>query len=80
MPQTHEHLQILQLLDIRRGIVVLTKCDLAEEDWIDIVEEEVREEVAGTFLEEAPFCRVSAVTGDGHSRSWWRPSSRRWRA
>jgi selenocysteine-specific elongation factor len=65
MPQTHEHLQILRLLDIRRGIVVLTKCDLAEEEWIDIVEEEVREEVAGTFLKDAPFCRVSAVTGDG---------------
>jgi selenocysteine-specific elongation factor len=65
MPQTHEHLQILQLLNIQRGIVVLTKCDLAEEDWIDIVEEETREEVAGTFLQDAPFCRVSAVTGQG---------------
>ncbi len=64
-PQTREHLQILQLLHIQRGIVVLTKCDLAEEDWIDIVEEEVREEVADTFLAEAPFCRVSAVTGAG---------------
>ncbi|MEJ2200286.1 MAG: GTP-binding protein, partial [Desulfuromonadaceae bacterium] len=47
MPQTREHLQILQLLNIRRGIVVLTKCDLAEPDWIDMVEEEIREEVAG---------------------------------
>ncbi|WP_432821670.1 selenocysteine-specific translation elongation factor [Trichloromonas sp.] len=65
MPQTREHLQILQLLDIHRGILVLTKCDLAEEDWIDIVEEEIREEVTGTFLENAPFCRVSSITGDG---------------
>ncbi len=65
MPQTREHLAILQLLGIERGILVLTKCDLAEEDWIDIVEEEVREEVAGTFLENAPCCRVSALTGDG---------------
>jgi selenocysteine-specific elongation factor len=65
MPQTHEHLQILELLEISRGIIVLNKCDLAEEDWIDIVEEEVREEVAGTFLEEAPVCRVSAITKDG---------------
>lgn len=64
-PQTREHLQILQLLQIQRGIVVLTKCDLAEEDWIDIVEEEIREEVSGTFLKEAPFCRVSSVTGEG---------------
>jgi selenocysteine-specific elongation factor len=65
MPQTREHLAILQLLGIERGILVLTKCDLAEADWIDIVEEEVREEVAGTFLETAPCCRVSALTGDG---------------
>ncbi len=67
MPQTREHLQILQLLDIHRGIIVLTKCDLAEEDWIDIVEEEIREEVTGTFLEKAPFCRVSSITGEGIS-------------
>ncbi|MBW6510757.1 MAG: selenocysteine-specific translation elongation factor [Desulfuromonadaceae bacterium] len=65
MPQTREHLQILNLLDIERGIIVLTKCDLAEEDWIDIVEEEVREEVAATFLKGAPLLRVSAITGDG---------------
>jgi selenocysteine-specific elongation factor len=65
MPQTHEHLQILQLLQIPRGIVVLTKCDLAEEDWVDIVEEEIREEVAATFLKNAPFCRVSALEGTG---------------
>ena len=65
MPQTREHLAILRLLGIERGILALTKCDLAEEDWIDIVEEEVREEVAGTFLENAPCCRVSALTGDG---------------
>ena len=65
MPQTHEHLQILELLQISRGIVVLTKCDIAEEDWIDIVEEEVREEVGHTFLKDAPFLRVSSMTGDG---------------
>jgi selenocysteine-specific elongation factor len=65
MPQTREHLQILKLLKIPRGILVLTKCDLAEPDWLDIVEEEIREEVAGTFLAEAPACRVSAVTGAG---------------
>lgn len=65
MPQTREHLQILQLLHIPRGILVLTKCDLAESDWLDIVEEEIREEVAGTFLGEAPACRVSSVTGAG---------------
>ena len=67
MPQTREHLQILRLLRIPRGILVLTKCDLAEADWLDIVEEEIREEVAGTFLAESPVCRVSALTGAGIS-------------
>ncbi len=65
MPQTREHLQILQLLQIPRGILVLTKCDLAEQDWIDIVEEEVRETLIGTFLAGAPCCRVSAIQGEG---------------
>lgn len=65
MPQTREHLQILKLLKIPRGILVLTKCDLAEPDWLDIVEEEIREEVTGTFLAEAPACRVSSITGAG---------------
>ncbi len=60
MPQTREHLQILQLLNIKRGILVLNKIDLVEEDWLDIVEEELREQVAGTFLATAPCCRVSA--------------------
>jgi len=65
MPQTREHLQILELLQIQQGIIVLTKCDLAEDDWIDIVEEEVREELQETFLEHAPFCRVSSISGSG---------------
>ncbi len=66
MPQTREHLQILDLLQIPRGIVVLTKCDLAEDDdWLDLVEEEIREELSGTFLEGAPVCRVSAATESG---------------
>ena len=65
MPQTREHLQILELLKIPRGILVLTKCDLAEEDWIDIVEEEVRETLAGTFMADAPCCRVSSTQGTG---------------
>ncbi len=60
MPQTREHLQILQLLNVQRGILVLNKIDLVEEEWLDIVEEEIREQVAGTFLATAPCCRVSA--------------------
>ncbi len=65
MPQTREHLQIMQLLQVKKGILVLSKCDLVEPDWLDIVEEEIREQVSGTFLDKAPCCRVSAITGDG---------------
>ncbi|HHX74388.1 MAG TPA: selenocysteine-specific translation elongation factor [Firmicutes bacterium] len=66
MPQTREHVEIMDLLRIARGVVVLTKVDLAEdEEWLDLVEEEVREALAGTFLEGAPFFRVSAHTGRG---------------
>ena len=65
MPQTREHLQIMELLQLGRGILVLSKCDLVEPDWLDIVEEEIREQVAGTFLERAPCCRVSSLTGEG---------------
>ena len=65
MPQTREHLEILRLLGLSGGVVVLTKCDLAEPSWIDMVEEEVRSLVRGTFLEGADIVRTSAVTGQG---------------
>jgi len=65
MPQTLEHLQIMQLLQLKNGILVISKADLVEPDWLDIVEEEIREQVAGTFLEHAPCCHVSAVTTAG---------------
>ena len=50
MPQTLEHLHILDLLGIKKGFVVLTKSDLVDSEWIDMVEEEVREEIKGHFL------------------------------
>ncbi|MDD4237669.1 MAG: selenocysteine-specific translation elongation factor [Desulfotomaculaceae bacterium] len=62
MPQTREHLDILQLLQVQKGIVVLTKVDLVEEDWLELVEEEVRDLIKGTVLEDAPLLKVSAVT------------------
>ncbi|MDZ7373296.1 MAG: selenocysteine-specific translation elongation factor [candidate division KSB1 bacterium] len=65
MPQTREHLEILDLLRVRRGIIVLNKIDLVEREWLELVEGEVRELVRGTFLESAPIVRVSAVTGEG---------------
>ncbi|MBN2645500.1 MAG: selenocysteine-specific translation elongation factor [Desulfuromonadaceae bacterium] len=65
MPQTLEHLRILDLLQIPRGIIVMTKVDLAEADWLDIVEEEIRDTLKGSFLDGAPLCRVSSITGQG---------------
>ena len=62
MPQTREHLEICQLLQVKQGLVVLTKTDMVEEDWLELVEEEVREALKGTFLEEAPIRRFSSVT------------------
>lgn len=65
MPQTLEHLSILDLMGIKKGFVVLTKSDMVEEEWIDMVEEEVREEIQGTFLENAPIIRVSSINKMG---------------
>ncbi len=65
MPQTREHLGILQLLKIKKGIVVITKIDLVEEEWLDLVQEEIKEELQGTFLENALIHRVSVVKEEG---------------
>lgn len=65
MPQTREHMDILHLLGIEKSIIVLNKCDLVDEEWIELVEEEIRDELAGTFLEHAPVAKVSAATGEG---------------
>lgn len=63
--QTREHLEILRLLDLPAGVIALTKCDLAEPDWIDLVAEEIRELVPGSFLAQAPIIRTSAASGQG---------------
>lgn len=65
MPQTREHMDILGLLGIEKSILVLNKCDLVDEEWLELVEEEVKEELEGTFLENAPVVKVSAATGEG---------------
>lgn len=65
MPQTREHLEICQLLGVKRGIVVLTKKDLVEPDWLDLVTEEVRDYLAESFLAKAPIVAVSSRSGDG---------------
>ncbi len=66
MPQTHEHLAVLDLLAVPRGVVALTKIDLVEEaGWLELVEEELREALQGTTLADAPIVPVSAITGEG---------------
>ena len=65
MPQTREHLDILEILGVKKGLVVLTKIDLVEEEWHDLVIEEVKDELSGTFLEKAPLVSVSALKGAG---------------
>lgn len=65
MPQTAEHLAILDLLGIERGLIVLTKRDLVDGDWLDLVREEIRERLLGTSLAGAPIVAVSATTGVG---------------
>lgn len=68
MPQTREHLAIIDLLKINHGLVVLTKTDLVvDSDWIDLVEVDIKEVLKGTILENAPILRVSAVTSEGIS-------------
>jgi len=63
MPQTYEHLQILQTLGVKTGIIIITKCDLVDKDLLYLAKDEVREKVTGTFLENARIITTSVVTG-----------------
>lgn len=65
MPQTIEHLNILNLLGVKKGIVVLTKYDLIDAEWLELVKEDIREALKETFLENAPMTEVSSRTGYG---------------
>lgn len=65
MPQTKEHLQILKLLNVKKGIIVITKIDLVDKQWLEMVIEQIKEEIKGTFLEEAKIQLVSSKTKDG---------------
>ena len=65
MPQTVEHLGILSLLGIQEGLVVITKADMVDPEWVEMIAEDVRERVKGTFLEGKPVMPVSAYTGQG---------------
>ncbi len=65
MPQTVEHFDICKLLGVRDGLIILTKKDMVEPEWLEMVEEEVREFFRNSFLEDAPILSVSSVTGEG---------------
>jgi len=65
MPQTREHLEICQLLKVRKGLVVLTKIDMVDQEWLELVKEDVSAFLSETFLAGAPILPVSSVTGQG---------------
>jgi selenocysteine-specific elongation factor len=65
MPQTREHLEILQILQTKKGVVAITKADLVDEEWLELVQEEIQSALRGTFLAGAPMIPVSSVTGQG---------------
>ncbi len=60
MPQTREHIDVCRLLGARHGLIVLSKCDLVDDDWLELVEDDVRSAVEGTFLEDAQALRFAA--------------------
>ena len=70
MPQTIEHLRIVELLGIERGLVAVTKIDMVDEEIRELVVMEVKDFLRGTFLEDAPICPVSSVTGEGFEGLW----------
>ena len=65
MPQTREHLAILSLLQVRRGLIVVTKVDLVDKEWLEFAHHEIRQELKDSFLAKAPLVDVSSVTGEG---------------
>lgn len=65
MPQTVEHLEILQLLEVKRGVVALTKADMVDHEWLDAVIDDVRSSLSDTFLKNSPIIPVSSTAGTG---------------
>ena len=65
MPQTIEHLDILNYLDVKKGIIVLTKCDLVDEEFIELVKDDIREKTKRLFIEGAPIVEVDSVSRRG---------------
>lgn len=65
MAQTKEHLDILNLIGIKKGIIALTKCDLVDNDWIELVKIDISDEMKGTFLENALIIEIDSISGRG---------------
>src|SRR5207253_10205754 len=65
MPQTREHLDILSILQTRKGVVAITKADIVDEEWLELVRDDIATALKGTFLEGAPMIPVSSITGAG---------------
>ena len=65
MPQTREHLEIMDLLGVRTGVIAITKTDIVDPDFVELVQAEIEELVAETFLEGCPIVPVSSETGEG---------------
>jgi len=65
MPQTREHFEICSLLGVSRGLVLVTKVDMVDDEWLEMVRDDIRDFFAGTFLEGAPLLPVSSTTGQG---------------
>jgi selenocysteine-specific elongation factor len=65
MPQTREHLEICSLLDIKHGLVILTKVDLVDKEWLNLVKDDVSTFLTGSFLQDSPIVEVSSKTGEG---------------
>lgn len=65
MPQTIEHLEILNLLGIKNGLIAISKIDMVDEEWLELIIEDTKDRVKGTFLEGAPIVKVSSITGEG---------------
>ncbi|HOD81081.1 MAG: Selenocysteine-specific elongation factor [Planctomycetes bacterium ADurb.Bin126] len=66
MPQTREHLDILTLMGVRRGVIAMTKIDLVDAEMRELAAQDIRRFVQGTFLADAPLCGVSSITGEGY--------------
>ncbi|QSZ26836.1 selenocysteine-specific translation elongation factor [Aceticella autotrophica] len=65
MPQTKEHIDILSFLGIKNGIVVITKCDMVDDEWLNMMKDDIKKGLSNTFLKDAPVAVVSSVTGEG---------------